>query len=115
MKKLMVSFVVFSSLFHLACEKDGNNKNISACALSMKQKFEKELKCSEKGTMESNLYVGIYNNQKVYFVDIMCPSCSTAAPQFGYTCDDKKVMFEDFSKMKDVKQVYNSCTKEFME
>ena len=113
MKKVLLSIIILGSVLIIGCKKGKDETNVSECALFMKKKFDKELICSQKGKMESNLYVGTYKNQEVYFVNTMCPACNTLPPQFGYTCGDKKVDFDDFSKVENIKQVYNSCTQEF--
>ena len=79
----------------------------------MKQKFENDLLCFEKKVIEINLYTGLYKNEQVYFTMIMCPACNTAPPAFGYTLHNKKVKFDNFQDVTDIKEVYNSCTKTF--
>lgn len=81
----------------------------------MKERFKDDLKCTERGVMEMHLFVGTYKNKQVYFTKIMCPACNTVPPQYGYTCDNKKIDFDDFENVKDRKIVYNSCTDTFTE
>lgn len=99
----------------ISCTKDEAPINTSECAVRMKKLYESELKCTKQDVMEVNLYAGVYKNERVYFTRIMCPSCNTLPPSSGYTCGNKKVDFDDFGEVSDIKQVYNSCTKEFME
>jgi hypothetical protein len=79
----------------------------------MKERFKEELKCAEKYTREVNLYTGMYENEEVYFTMIMCPNCGTVPPAYGYTCENKKVNFDDFRNVENIKEIYNSCTQEF--
>jgi len=102
-------------MLFLSCGKENSSLG-SDCAMNMRSKFKGEIRCTKKGEMESNLYKGTYENKTVYFTMTMCSNCLTAPPSFGYTCDMEKVNFEDFNvNMKDISQVYNSCTKQFTE
>jgi len=113
MKRLCTILVVATLLF--GCKKENEQKEVSLCALQMKEQFKEQLKCSKQGFMEENLYSGLYKGNLVYFTMTMCPSCNTLPPAFGYTCSNKKVDFDDFSKVSNIQQVYNSCTKRFTE
>lgn len=113
MKKLFI-LIVLASLFS-GCDKDDQQKNPSDCAARIKELYNEELKCTEENVMEINLYRGIYKGEAVYFSMIMCPACNTVPPAFGYTCEQKKVAFDDFREVEDIKEVYNSCSKQFME
>ncbi len=109
MKKILVILIIafaFSS-----CEKA--HKDASECAIRMKQLFDNELKCTEKNVMEVNLYSGKYKNQVVYFLNIMCPACLAMPPSYGYNCSNEKILFDDFKNVTAIKEVYNSCTKEY--
>lgn len=109
MKRLSVLFLILT-LFY-SCEKE--RKQPTACALQMKERFKEDLKCTERHTMEVNLYTGSYKNEQVYFTRVMCPNCNTIPPAYGYTCENKKVDFDNFSNVKNIRQIYNSCTREF--
>lgn len=113
MRRLYVLFIAVT-LFY-SCEKEREQREPSACALQMKERFKEDLKCTEKLTKEVNLYMGMYENEKVYFTRIMCPSCNTIPPAYGYTCENKKVDFDDFRNVENIKEIYNSCTQEFKE
>lgn len=112
MKKLLILFVLTSLLN--GCKKD-TQINVSECAIYMKGLYEKELKCTTENFMEVNLYKGIYKSEVVYFSMIMCAICNITPPAYGYTCDNKKVVFNDFREVEDIKQVYNSCSKRYVE
>ena len=57
MKLFLVLLLAFFML--TSCEKANvENSNPSACLLKMKDLLKEELRCSEKGAMESNLYTG---------------------------------------------------------
>lgn len=111
MKRLYVLFLAIT-LFY-GCKKEG--KAPSNCAAQMQERFKAELKCTEKGVNEINLYSGLYKNEEVYFTMIMCINCGTIPPAFGYTCKNKKVDFDDFRNVENIKEVYNSCTQKFIE
>jgi len=84
----------------------------------MKNHFKNNLSCSEKKnlTHASHLFKGTYKEKTVYYTVIVCPTCNTMPPQFGYTCDMEKVEFKNFNEnMKDHTKVYDSCTKKFSE
>lgn len=100
------------TLFY-SCEKERDQKNLSACVLQMKERFKDDLKCYEKNAREVNLYKGLYKNEEVYFTMVMCPSCNVVPPAYGYTCENKKVTFDDFRNVENIKEVYNSCTQKF--
>lgn len=108
----LISAVLLTFFILTGCEKANvENSNPSACLLKMKDLFKEELKCTEKGVMESNLHTGTYEDKTIYFVDIMCPACNTVPPQFGYTCNGTKITITNFStNVSNVKEVYNSCT-----
>ena len=95
-----------------SCEKD--QTDASECVIRMKQLFDNELKCTEKNAMEVNLYSGKYQNKIVYFLNIMCPACSSMPPSYGYSCSNEKILFDNFQNVTDIKQVYNSCTKKYL-
>lgn len=111
MKRIYLLFVAVT-LF-CGCEKERKQENASACDLQMKERFKEDLKCTKKNSMEVNLYMGLYENEKVYFTLTMCPNCGIMPPSYGYTCDNIKVDFDDFSNVENIQEVYNSCTKEF--
>ncbi|NGF58114.1 hypothetical protein G5B00_16480 [Parapedobacter sp. SGR-10] len=113
MKRLCTLLVAVALLF--GCKKENEQKEVSACALQIKEFFKEELKCTEQHSMEINLYAGMYKGMLVYFTMTMCPNCNTVPPSFGYTCANKKIDFDDFTKVSDIQQVYNSCTKRFTE
>lgn len=100
----------------MSCDKEKDQLNVSECALQMKQFYEEELVCTAAGSMEVNLYSGVYEGETLYFPMIMCPSCNTIPPSFGYTCDKTKVSIDDFAtNVSHLKQVYNSCSGQFTE
>ena len=113
MKRCCIFLVAI--LLIAACTKDETPLDTSECVVRMKDLYKSELECTSQGAMEVNLYAGIYKNQRVYFTMTMCPSCNTLPPSSGYTCENKKVGFDDFGNVSDIKQVYNSCTGEFTE
>lgn len=103
---LLLAIIAFSS-----CKNNDMKDSSPDCLTKMKERFKTELKCTEKGVMENNLYVGTYENKKIYFTNIMCPACGTIPPQFGYTCEGTKVDIINFStKVTDIKELYNSCS-----
>ncbi len=108
-------FLTAILLIVTACTKDEAPTDTSECVVRMKELYKAELKCTKKDAMEVNLYSGLYKNELVYFTMTMCPNCNTVPPSSGYTCGNKKVDFNDFGNVSDIKQVYNSCTKEFTE
>lgn len=111
MRDIILSLVL---LTFLGCKKDEVSEN--SCHQAMKERFENELKCTEKDKMQVNLYSGIYEGKTIYFVNTMCPACNTIPPQFGYTCEGQKITISDFNtKVTQTKQVYNSCTKKFID
>jgi len=113
MKRLTI-FATIIILF-LGCKKEKTH-DTSACALAMKERFKDELICTTKPIpMEGQLFKGTYKGEVVYFPNIVCASCNTVPPTSGYTCDDKKVTFEKFEDVKNVKAVYSSCTNSFSE
>jgi len=112
MKRYCIFLVAI--LWIAGCTKDETPVDTSECVVRMKDLYKSELKCTEKGTMEINLYSGLYKKEVVYFTNIVCVACNTVPPSFGYTCDNKKVVFDNFINVTDIKQVYNSCTNEFM-
>ncbi|WP_276363244.1 hypothetical protein [Daejeonella sp. H1SJ63] len=111
MKKILVVFMIAFSLS--SCEKD--QTDASECAIRMKQLFDNELKCTEENAMEVNLYSGKYQNKIVYFPNVMCPVCLGIPPSYGYSCSNEKISFDNFQNVTDIKQVYNSCTKKYLE
>lgn len=113
MRRLFICLVA-ASLFH-GCGKDNVQTNASECVVRMKKLYDKELKCIQENAMEINLYTGIYKGDLVYFYMTMCPHCNTVPPAYGYTCENKKVLFDNFTDVSDIKEVYNSCTKKFTE
>lgn len=114
MKRLCV-LLMFITLF-FSCKKEREQQeDVSDCALQMKEFFKDELKCTEQHQMEVNLYIGSYKNRQVYFTMTMCPSCNTLPPTHGYNCENKKVDFDDFRDVKNIKVIYNSCTEKFTE
>jgi len=56
-----------------------------------------------------------YKGETVYFANTICIYCLTAPPEYGYTCDLKKIDFENFNDVKDISEVYNSCSKKYTE
>ena len=113
MRKLCVLLAAVTLL--LSCKKESNPEGGSICASKMKEKFNSELKCITKNSHAVNLYSGTYKEKLVYFSNTMCINCGTVPPEFGYTCDDEKINFENFDDVENVKVVYNSCTKEFID
>lgn len=111
MKHLYILFTL--ALLVYGCDKNDTEPESSECSINMKNRFDSELKCTTAGFMEVNLYSGFYNDKAVFFPMIMCPSCGTLPPKYGYTCEDEKITFENFSNVTDIKEVYNSCTKKF--
>lgn len=111
MRKLYVLFIAVTLLY--SCQKDREQVDPTSCEWRMKEKFKEELKCTEQGVMEVNLFRGVYKNEQVYFTLTMCINCNTLPPTYGYTCEDKKVTFDDFGNVEDIKEIYNSCTQEF--
>lgn len=113
---MRILLLFLTSIFLTNCSKSKENTTPIPCHQEMKAKFEKELKCTEKGVMEVNLYSGYYNGENIYFVMTMCPACNTIPPQFGYSCDGRKITISDFNtKVSETKEIYNSCTKRFAE
>ncbi|MGB7527972.1 hypothetical protein [Sphingobacterium cellulitidis] len=110
MRHLLI--LALSLLFLSSCEKDGIN--VTECEKKMRNHFKDQLNCKEKGSYESNLYKGTYDGKTIYFTNIVCISCLTMPPNEGYTCDMEKVKIENFNDVKDIKMVYNSCTKNFI-
>ncbi len=111
MKRIM--FLALAIIMFTACEKD--DVDVSTCAKKLKSHFKKELRCSEKGANETNLFKGTYKGETVYFANTICIYCLTAPPEYGYTCDLKKIDFENFNDVKDISEVYNSCSKKYTE
>lgn len=112
MRKLLILFALTAVLN--SCDKDDRQTEAAECVVRMKELYEEELKCTQEDFMEVNLYKGVYEGEVVYFPMIMCPHCSVLPPADGYTCDGKKVVFEDFREVGDIKQVYNSCSKSYV-
>lgn len=112
--KLKTLFLLLPILVFFSCEKDNGSKDATPCEIKMKSHFKDKLKCSKKGEMEVNLYSGEYEGKTVYFTDTMCIACLTIAPKEGYTCDMEKIEFKDFQDVKEIKQVYNSCSKSYV-
>ncbi|MEH6305650.1 hypothetical protein RYH73_08345 [Olivibacter sp. CPCC 100613] len=113
MKKLFILLLLTSLLY--ACKEDDIRVNAPECVIRIKKLYDESLKCTKEDAMEVNLYKGTYRNEIVYFPMTMCPHCSTVPPADGYTCDNKKIVFDDFSEVEDIKQVYNSCSKSYIE
>lgn len=111
MKRIM--FLALAIVLFTTCEKDG--QDASPCSKKLRSHFKKEIRCTEKGAYETNLYKGIYKGKTVYYVDVVCISCLTASPEYGYTCDLEKVDFENFNEVANKTMVYNSCTKDYTE
>lgn len=110
-----LTFILILFLFS-NCSKNKELTTDNPCHQAMKDRFDSELKCTEKDKMEVNLYSGKYEGNDLYFPMTMCPSCNTIPPQFGYTCAGQKINISDFNtKVTDIKQIYNSCTKKFVD
>ncbi len=110
-----LTFILILFLFS-NCSKNKELTTDNPCHQAMKDRFDSELKCTEKDKMEVNLYSGKYKENDPYFPMTMCPSCNTIPPQFGYTCAGQKINISDFNtKVTDIKQIYNSCTKKFVD
>jgi hypothetical protein len=101
-------------MFLVACKKENNQKDVSTCALQMKEFFKDELRCTKQDWMEVNLYSGIYNGERIYFTMIMCINCGVVSPTYGYNCKQEKVSFQSLSKVEAIEEVYNSCTEKFI-
>ena len=113
---MRILFILITLALSLSCEKSTEITTKALCHQEMKTRFEKELTCTEKGVMENNLYSGLYNGKSLYFVMSMCPACNTTPPQFGYSCDGTKITISDFNtNVTEIKEIYNSCTKRFLE
>jgi len=112
-KKLI--FLVTLTSFLISCQPSKKPVTVSDCVVQVQKLYDKELKCTTKGAMEVNLYSGRYQNDTVYFAMIMCPNCDSTPPAYGYTCTQEKVTFSDFRDVSQIRQVYNSCTKQFIE
>ncbi|WP_312136207.1 hypothetical protein [Sphingobacterium sp.] len=114
MKRLIT--ILFSSLIFLsACDKQQDDPNAPECYIQMKQRYNEQLGCSKKGQMEVNLYRGLYQGKEIFFPMTMCPNCNTVAPAEGYTCEGEKIPIKDFNtEVTAIKEVYNSCTGNFM-
>ncbi|MDR2284381.1 MAG: hypothetical protein LBE37_14275 [Sphingobacterium sp.] len=113
MRKIIILLLAVASI--LGCKKSEEKVDTSECITEMVTRFEKELKCTKQGLMETNLYRGTYKNKQVYFTNTMCPACNTIPPQYGYDCSGKKIDFRDFKDVSGIKEVYNSCTKKVIE
>lgn len=114
MKRILFAGIMATLIFS-ACSKDDDYHDASVCALQMKEKFKDRLMCTEEPYMSGNLYIGKYNSEIVYFVDIVCAACNTVPPQYGYNCKNEKITFDSFNDVLDVRQIYNSCTNKFTE
>ncbi|MFD2555502.1 hypothetical protein [Sphingobacterium tabacisoli] len=113
MRKIIILLIAVT--FVLGCKKSEETVDIPECIGEMVKRYEKELKCTKQGSMETNLYRGIYKNQQVYFANTMCINCNVMPPKYGYDCSGKKIDFSSFQDVRDIKQVYNSCTKKIIE
>ena len=113
MRKIIILLVAVASV--LGCKKSEEKVDTPGCVQEMVKRYENELKCTEQGAMETNLYRGTYKNKQVYFADTMCPACNVIPPKHGYDCSGKKIEFSDFKDVTDIKEVYNSCTKKVIE
>ncbi|MGN0003152.1 MAG: hypothetical protein ACI35V_06940 [Sphingobacterium composti] len=113
---MRILFILIALAFSSSCKESKENTTEILCHQEMKTRFEKELKCTEKDIMEVNLYSGLYNGENVYFTMTMCPACNTTPPQYGYSCDGTKISISNFNtKVSEIKEIYNSCTKRFSE
>lgn len=113
MRKIIILLIAVT--FVLGCKKSEENVDIPGCIGEMVKRYEKELKCTKQGSMETNLYRGTYKNQQVYFAHTICQNCNVVPPQHGYDCSGKKIDFSDYQEVSDIKEVYNSCTKKVTE
>ncbi|SFS32413.1 hypothetical protein SAMN05660206_101150 [Sphingobacterium wenxiniae] len=114
MKRLGLLFAF--AMLCWSCDKDDTPSNATECDIRMKKLYESELQCTQKPTaMAVNLFSGTYEGEKVYFTDIICPACGVMPPSFGYTCAEKKITFDSYTNVKNIKLVYNSCTKEYVD
>lgn len=116
MRKLLYTLIGFAFIF-TSCDKQRNpvDKEISGCAMQMKELFNDEIKCSQEPYMEVNIYMGTYKNENVYFLNTICPTCNTLPPIYGYNCKKEKIFFSSFDEVEYIKQIYNGCTKQFIE
>ena len=102
-------------LFLISCQKSRENTTDNLCHQEMKERFKSELRCTEKGKMEVNLYSGLYEGKRIYFVMTICPACNTVNPQYGYTCEGEEIQISNFlSKVSETREIYNSCTNSFI-
>lgn len=111
MKRLLIlSWLAF---FFIGCEKDSDS---SPCAREMRSFFEDDLTC-QTGDMEYavHLHKGEYNGRTVYFPFVDCPSCGVRPPSQGYTCEKEKIEFDDFLVVKNMKRVFDSCSKRYLD
>lgn len=112
--KLKTLFLLFPVLIFSSCEKDDGSKDATPCEIKMKDYFKDKLTCSTTGNYhQTHLASGEYEGKLVYYLDVSCMTCFYI-PMEGYTCDMEKIEFEDLQKLKNRKQVYNSCTNTFM-
>lgn len=112
--KILLALVLVVALFS-GCEKDSDS---SPCAREMRSFFENDLKCDTGDDYEysANLAKGEYKGATVYFVSsTVCMNCLTAFPTHGYTCEKEKIEFDDFREVKNIKQVFDSCSKQYLE
>ncbi|MCA5005446.1 hypothetical protein [Sphingobacterium bovistauri] len=108
-------FLLTLSVLLFGCKKANENSSNNPCHQEMKERFKTELKCTERGVMEVNLYSGIYDGKQIYFAMTMCPACNTMPPQFGYNCEGTKINISTFNtKVSEIKEIYNSCTNSFV-
>ncbi len=83
----------------MACSKS-NNKVEQDCDAQMTERFKDQITCTEIPATGPCYYLGkgMYKGAEIYFIDIVCVSCDTMAPQEGYDCAGRKIVIEDFTK-----------------
>lgn len=112
--RILLIFLI--PLFLIGCRKSKEEITDNLCHMEMKERFKSELKCTKQGLMEQNLYTGMYEGQRIYFINIMCTACNTIPPQAGYSCDGTKITISNFNNnVSEIKEIYNSCTNRFAE
>jgi len=112
--RLSLTLILLVALFS-GCKKDSDS---SPCAREMRSFFEDDLKCDTGGDYEytANLAKGEYKGATVYFISAtVCMDCLVASPTHGYTCEKEKIEFDDFRDVKNIKQVFDSCSKQYLD